>query len=49
MFDQHGRNVNPPKTVPKQKIQQPTDTLRKVVHRVTFGDSDAAVFCARFN
>jgi len=33
----------------KQKISQPQGVLRKVQHRMTFGDSDQAVFCAKFD
>lgn len=33
----------------KQKISQPRETMRKVQHLMTFGDSDAAVFCAKFD
>ena len=33
----------------KQKISQPRETMRTVQHLMTFGDSDAAVFCAKFD
>ena len=49
MFDAHGRNVAAKVAPAKAKISVPQDTLRKVAHRITFGDSNAAVFCTRFS
>ena len=33
----------------QQAISQPVGVMRKVVHKATFGDSDAAVFCGKFS
>ena len=33
----------------QQQINQPIGMMRKVVHKATFGDSDAAVFCGKFS
>ena len=49
--DREAANPGADQTMPArmQRISQPADMMRKVQHRATFGDSDAAVFCARFN
>ena len=38
--------INPAR---QQTINQPLGIMRKVSHMATFGDSDAAVFCAKFS
>lgn len=49
--DRESKNPEADQTLPArmQRISQPAGMLRKVQHRATFGDSDAAVFCARFS